>query len=178
MTFAGVYAYVAASPLLLQQVYGFSARSFALFYLATRCVSSRVCRRRPCWHGDSHSARPGRLRGPDRGGRCSDPAAAERGNRAGACVPLALVAGCGGCSPCAEVIALADQGQQAGTATSVHLHHRLPGLTRRWPRGDRGRLLGGAGSACDLSHLSVHYRAHSPGRPLTARFRCSRSGRA
>lgn len=121
MTYAGVYAYVAASPLLLQQVYELSARSFALVFL---CNSLGLVA------GVQAASLLVRRFGTPRvlaGFTCVTVVAAAAIlplQSAGMTAVLAclwlFVAGCGGCFPCAEAIALGGQGQQAGTATSVH----------------------------------------------------------
>ncbi len=120
-TYAGVYAYVAASPLLLQQVYGLSTRAFAVVFLCNSLglvagvqAASLLARR----FGTT----------PVLGGFALLTVAA-----AAALLPLqhlgtvavlaclwTFVTGCGGCFPCAEALALGGQGAQAGTATSVH----------------------------------------------------------
>jgi DHA1 family bicyclomycin/chloramphenicol resistance-like MFS transporter len=123
MTYAGVYAYVAAAPLLLEQVYGLSPRAFAVVFLINSLglvlgvqlasVSAR-----------KHDARSVLL------------AAVVVGVLAAAAIlPLqwlgtglvgllpclwVFIVGCGACFPCAEAIAFDDQGGQAGTATSLH----------------------------------------------------------
>jgi DHA1 family bicyclomycin/chloramphenicol resistance-like MFS transporter len=123
MTFAGVYAYVAASPTLLQEVYGLSARAYAVVFLANSLglvagvqVSSLLTRR----------ARPAQVLAG-----CT----AVTVLAAGAIVPLQwahaglagllpclwlFVAGCGGCFAGAAALALHGQGAQSGTATSVY----------------------------------------------------------
>ncbi len=123
MTFAGVYAYVAASPLLLQQVYGLSARAYAAVFLLNSL---------------------GLVAGVQLGSvltRRTSPARVLAGYTvvtvlaAAAIVPLQwagaglagllaclwlFVAACGGCFACAAAMALGDQGGQSGTATSVY----------------------------------------------------------
>lgn len=120
-TYAGVYAYVAASPLLLRGSLGLTATQYALVYLigslglvgvlqlagalATRLPPSRVL------------------------AVCAAVAAAA----ALALLPAqafglpgvlpclwVFVAASGGCFPCAETLALQRQAAQAGTATSVY----------------------------------------------------------
>jgi MFS transporter, DHA1 family, multidrug resistance protein len=121
MTYAGVYAYVAASPLLLRGVYDLGARSFALVFL---------------WNSVGLVAG---VQGASMLARRSGSTKALGGfsvlsvGAAGALLPLQgvgptavlgclwlFVFGCGGCFPCAEAIALGGQGSQAGTATSLH----------------------------------------------------------
>ncbi len=121
MTYAGVYAYVAASPLLLQQVYGFSPRSFAFVFLANSL-------------GLVAGVQTASLFVPRFG---TTPVLAGFATvtvvAAAAILPLQVagttpvlaclwlfVTGCGGCFPCAEALALGGQRAQAGTATSVH----------------------------------------------------------
>jgi DHA1 family bicyclomycin/chloramphenicol resistance-like MFS transporter len=118
MTYAGIYAYVAASPLLLQNVYGLSPRTYAVVFLVNSLglvlgvqLASTLIRRYDT---------PRVLTG----------FAGVTVVAAAAIVPLqwpgvlvclfVFVAGCGGCFPCAEGLALHDQGEQSGTASSVH----------------------------------------------------------
>jgi MFS transporter, DHA1 family, multidrug resistance protein len=123
MTYAGVYAYVAASPLLLQLVYGLSAPAYAIIFLSNSLglvagvqLSSLLAKRYDA---------PRVLAG------CTAVTLAA----AASVLPLqcahtglvgllpclwVFVAACGGCFPCAAAIALADQGAQSGTATSVY----------------------------------------------------------
>jgi DHA1 family bicyclomycin/chloramphenicol resistance-like MFS transporter len=123
MTFAGVYAYVAASPTLLQEVHGLSARAYAVVFLANSLglvagvqLSSLLTRR----------AAPARVLAG-----CT----AVTVLAAAAIVPLQwahtglagllpclwlFVAGCGGCFASAAALALHGQGAQSGTATSVY----------------------------------------------------------
>jgi hypothetical protein len=65
---------------------------------------------------------PGRLHPHHRAGRRGHRAAAtgSRRCRGSAGMPVGLRGGCGGCFPCAEALALAHQGDQSGTASSVH----------------------------------------------------------
>ena len=123
MTLAGVYAYVAASPLLLQEVYGMSARLFAGVFLLNSAglvagvqLSSLLTRR----------SSPARVLALCTGVTVLAAAAIVPLQSAGyglagllPCLWL-FVAGCGGCFPCAAAIALDGQGGQAGTATSVY----------------------------------------------------------
>ncbi|MEU8230908.1 Bcr/CflA family efflux MFS transporter [Actinoplanes sp. NPDC048967] len=123
MTFAGVYAYVAASPTLLREVYGLSARTYAVVFLLNSLglvagvqLSSMLTRR----------AGPGRVLAG-----CTAVTLAA----AAAIVPLQwahaglagllpclwlFVAGCGGCFAGAAGLALHGQGARSGTATSVY----------------------------------------------------------
>lgn len=121
MTYAGVYAYVAASPLLLQQVYGLSARAFSLIFLCNSVglvagvqMASLLARRFAATRVLA-------------GFTVVTVAAAasilplQSAGVAAVLVCLWLfVAACGGCFPCAEALALGGQGGQAGTATSIH----------------------------------------------------------
>lgn len=123
MTLAGVYAYVAASPLLLQEVYGLSPRAFALVFLLNSAglvagvqLSSVLTRR----------VSPARVLAVFTVVTVLAAAAIVPLQSVGAglagllpCLWL-FVAGCGGCFPCAAAIALDEQGEQAGTATSVY----------------------------------------------------------
>ncbi|WP_020014183.1 MFS transporter [Promicromonospora sukumoe] len=123
MTYAGVYAYVAASPLLLQGVHGLTAGEFAAVFLANSLglvvgvqASAALQRRRP----DA----------PVLIGFAALTAGAALAilplERAGAGLPGLLVclwlfvAGCGGCFAGAAGRALRDQSAQAGTATSLY----------------------------------------------------------
>ncbi len=123
MTFAGVYAYVAASPLLLQDVYGLGARAYAVVFLLNSLglvagvqAGSVLARR-------TTTARALAV--------CTLVTVAA----AAAIVPLQLagaglagllpclwlfVTGCGGCFAGAAATALDHQGAQAGTATSAY----------------------------------------------------------
>ncbi len=123
MTYAGVYAYVAASPLLLQRVYGLGAGAYAVVFLlnslglvigvqlsavyAKRVSAARVL------------------------GVCTTVTVMA----AGGILPLqwagfglggmtlclwAFVTGCGGCFSAAAGAALAQQSEQSGTAASVY----------------------------------------------------------
>ncbi|MFD6445085.1 MFS transporter [Promicromonospora sp. NPDC060204] len=123
MTYAGVYAYVAASPLLLQDVHGLTAGQFAAVFLANSLglvvgvqASASLQRRRP--------------NAPVLIGFAALTAVAALAivplERAGAglsgllpCLWL-FVAGCGGCFAGAAGRALRDQSAQAGTATSLY----------------------------------------------------------
>ncbi|MFD7308538.1 MFS transporter [Promicromonospora sp. NPDC059942] len=123
MTYAGVYAYVAASPLLLQDVHGLTAGQFAAVFLANSLglvvgvqASASLQRRRP--------------NAPVLIGFAALTAVAALAivplERAGAGLPGLLpclwlfVAGCGGCFAGAAGRALRDQSAQAGTATSLY----------------------------------------------------------
>ncbi|MFD7022483.1 Bcr/CflA family efflux MFS transporter [Promicromonospora sukumoe] len=123
MTYAGVYAYVAASPILLQDLHGLTADRFALVFLANSLglvigvqASAALQRRRP----DA----------PVLIGFAALTAVAALAilplERAGAGLPGLLaclwlfVAGCGGCFAGAAGRALRDQSAQAGTATSLY----------------------------------------------------------
>ncbi len=121
MTYAGVYAYVAASPLLLQDVYGLSARSFALVFLGNSLglvagvqAASMIARR---------LGAPRTLAGftalTVAAAAAILPLQTTGSTAVLGCLWL-FVAACGGCFPCAEALALGSQGAQAGTATSVH----------------------------------------------------------
>jgi DHA1 family bicyclomycin/chloramphenicol resistance-like MFS transporter len=123
MTFAGVYAYVAASPLLLQQVYGLGARAFAMVFLLNSLglvagvqLASVLARR-------TETARvlAGFTLVTVVAAAAIVPLQWAGAGLAGllACLWL-FVAGCGGCFAGAAGIALDDQGAQAGTATSVY----------------------------------------------------------
>jgi DHA1 family bicyclomycin/chloramphenicol resistance-like MFS transporter len=123
MTFAGVYAYVAASPTLLREVYGMSARAYAVVFLLNSLglvagvqLGSLLTRRT----------------GP---AQVLAACTAVTLTAAAAIVPLQwaqtglagllpclwlFVAGCGGCFACAAGLALHGQGTQPGTATSVY----------------------------------------------------------
>lgn len=123
MTYAGVYAYVAASPLLLQQVYGLSAGAYALVFLLNSL---------------------GLVLGVQLSARYAERVSAARvlGGfttvtvmAAGAILPLqwagtglggltvclwAFVTGCGGCFSAAAAAALGNQREQSGTAASLY----------------------------------------------------------
>jgi MFS transporter, DHA1 family, multidrug resistance protein len=118
MTYAGIYAYVAASPLLLQTVYGLSPRAFAVVFLINSLglvlgvqLASMLIRRYET---------PQVLTG-FAGVTVVAAAAIVLLPWPGVLVCLfVFVAGCGGCFPCAEGLALHGQGEQSGTASSVH----------------------------------------------------------
>jgi MFS transporter, DHA1 family, multidrug resistance protein len=123
MTYAGIYAYVAASPTLLQEVYGLTVRGYALVFLLNSLglvagvqLSGLLARK----------TRPSRVLA---GFTLTTVLAAEaivplQQAHAGVAGLLAclwvFVASCGGCFPCAEALALTHQGDQSGTASSVH----------------------------------------------------------
>jgi DHA1 family bicyclomycin/chloramphenicol resistance-like MFS transporter len=123
MAYAGVYAYVAAAPLLLQHVYGLSPQAFAVVFLANGLglvlgvrLASLLARGWP----------PRRVLLMATGVTTISAAAIAPMQWAGAglagllpCLWVFIV-GCGACFPCAEGIAFDEQGDQAGTATSVH----------------------------------------------------------
>jgi len=121
MTYAGVYAYVAAAPLLLQDVYGLSPRSFALLFLLNSLglmAGVHLASLLEPWLGTTHVL------------ACfvsvtvAAAAAMLLLQSLGTAAVLAcmwlFVTACGGCFPCAEALAFGDQGSQAGTATSLH----------------------------------------------------------
>ncbi|MGY1694733.1 Bcr/CflA family efflux MFS transporter [Geodermatophilus sp. SYSU D00814] len=137
-TYAGVYAYVAASPLLLQEVHGLSARAFALAFLAnslglvvgvqvSAVLVRRIATERVLTGATALTVAAAAALVP-----------AQEAGASGVLVCLwVFVAGCGGCFPCAEALALGSQGGHAGTATSLHgfatftaagLASPLPGL--------------------------------------------------
>ncbi|MFJ4226425.1 multidrug effflux MFS transporter [Paenarthrobacter nicotinovorans] len=120
-TYAGVYTYVACAPLLLRGVYGLSAAAFSGFFFCTTLglfigvrVASRMVRRF----------------GTSRVLMLSVSAAVSAALALLIAGPLGLpatlaslwlfVTACGGIFPCAATIALAKQGDQAGTATSAY----------------------------------------------------------
>lgn len=123
MTYAGVYAYVAASPLLLQQVYGLSARAYALVFLTGSLalvagvqLSSLLTRR-----FETARVLAGFTAVTVLATAAIVPLQWAGTGLTGLLVCLwVFVGGCGGCFPCASAIALGDQGGQAGTATSVY----------------------------------------------------------
>lgn len=123
MTYAGVYAYVAASPLLLQGVYGLTARAYAVVFLVNSL---------------------GLVAGVQLSSWLTKKVGTERVLAgftlvtvvaAAAIMPLqwaqtglvgllpclwVFVTGCGGCFAGAAGIALGDQAGQAGTASSMY----------------------------------------------------------
>jgi MFS transporter, DHA1 family, multidrug resistance protein len=123
MTYAGVYAYVAASPLLLQQVDGLTARAYAVVFLLNSLglvagvhLSSLLTKR-----ASTSRVLAGFTIVTVMAAAAIMPLQWARTGVAGLLPCLwVFVAGCGGCFPCAEAIALGDQGGQSGTATSVH----------------------------------------------------------
>ena len=123
MTYAGVYAYVAASPLLLHGVHGVSPARFAIVFLANSLglaigvqTSAALLRRRPgapVLAGFAALSAVAAL--------AILPLQHAGAGLAGLLVCLWLfVTGCGGCFAGALGRALRDQSAQAGTATSVY----------------------------------------------------------
>jgi DHA1 family bicyclomycin/chloramphenicol resistance-like MFS transporter len=123
MTYAGVYAYVAASPLLLQEVFGLSPRTYAVVFLANSLglvagvqLSSLLSRRAgiaPVLGGFAAVTVLAAL--------AMAPLQWAGAGIAGLLPCLWLfVAGCGGCFPGAAALALDSQGEQSGTATSLY----------------------------------------------------------
>jgi DHA1 family bicyclomycin/chloramphenicol resistance-like MFS transporter len=114
MTYAGIYAYVAASPMLLQDRLGLSPRAYAAVFLVNSLglvlgtqLASVATKR---WDTTRVLV-----------------ACAGVTVIAAAAVPLMprtalflFVVACGGCFPCAEGLALHDQGDRSGTASSIH----------------------------------------------------------
>jgi DHA1 family bicyclomycin/chloramphenicol resistance-like MFS transporter len=119
---AGVYAYVAASPELLQDVHGLSPRTYSLAFLANSLglvvgvhLSGRLTRR--------HSV-TGVLAGFASVALVASlalrPLEALSG-LPGVLVALWLfVAACGGCFPCAGAMAVGEHGDRSGTASSLY----------------------------------------------------------
>ena len=120
-TYAGVYAYVAASPLLLRTVLGLSPFTFAVAFLVGSIglmlgvqVGGALARRTSersvllCAASLALAAAIALL-------------PAQLGGLAGVLPCLWVFAtACGACFPAAAAIALRDQGAQAGTATSAY----------------------------------------------------------
>jgi DHA1 family bicyclomycin/chloramphenicol resistance-like MFS transporter len=123
MTYAGVYAYVAASPLLLQRVYGLSAGAYALVFLlnslglvigvqlsaryAERVSTARVLGGFTTVTVIAAGAMlPSQWAGTGLGGLT-------------VCL-WAFVTGCGGCFSAAAAAALGNQRDQSGTAASLY----------------------------------------------------------
>jgi MFS transporter, DHA1 family, multidrug resistance protein len=123
MTYAGVYAYVAASPMLLQDVYGLSPRAYSLVFLANSLglvagvqLSSALARR----YGAARSLL-GWAAVTVLAAALAAPLQWAGTGLAGLLPCLWLfVTGCGGCFPCAAALALDGQGDQPGTATSLY----------------------------------------------------------
>jgi MFS transporter, DHA1 family, multidrug resistance protein len=123
MTYAGVYAYVAASPLLLQLVYGLSARTYAIIFLGNSLglvtgvqLSSLLAKK-----FDTPHVLAGFSAVTLVAAAAVLPLQWAHTDLVGLlCCLWVFVAGCGGCFPCAAAIALDDQGAQSGTATSVY----------------------------------------------------------
>ena len=123
MTYAGVYAYVAASPTLLQEGYNLSARAYAVVFLLNSLGLVA---------GVQLSAALARRVGPTRAlavcttGTVVAAAAIAPLQWAHAGTPGLLpclwlfVTGCGGCFAGAAALALDGQGERSGTATSVY----------------------------------------------------------
>jgi DHA1 family bicyclomycin/chloramphenicol resistance-like MFS transporter len=123
MTYAGVYAYVAAAPLLLQGVHGVSPGQFAMVFLANSLglavgvqASAALLRRRP-----GAPALVGFAALTAVAAFAVVPLQHAGAGLAGLLVCLWLfVTGCGGCFVGAFSRALRDQAAQSGTATSVY----------------------------------------------------------
>jgi MFS transporter, DHA1 family, multidrug resistance protein len=123
MTYSGVYTYVAASPLLLQGVYGLSARAYALVFLFNSL--GLVAGVQLCARLTRTASTPRVLAGftvaTSVAAAAIMPLHWAHTGLAGLLPCLWLfVAGCGGCFACAEAIALDKQGDQAGTASSIY----------------------------------------------------------
>jgi DHA1 family bicyclomycin/chloramphenicol resistance-like MFS transporter len=123
MTYAGVYAYVAASPLLLQDLHGVSPAQFSLAFLAISLglmigvqASAALQRRLPDAPVVAGFAALTAVAAV-----ATVPLQHAGTGLAGllACLWL-FVTGCGGCFAGAAGRALRDQSAQAGTATSVY----------------------------------------------------------
>ncbi|UNX55693.1 multidrug effflux MFS transporter [Georgenia sp. TF02-10] len=119
---AGVYAYVAASPILLQGVHGLSPREYGLVFLTNSLglvvgvqLSGWLTRRRRV---------PVVLAGFAAAALLA--ALALRPLEAVAGLPGLLVglwlfvAACGGCFPCAGAMAVGEHGDRSGTASSLY----------------------------------------------------------
>jgi MFS transporter, DHA1 family, multidrug resistance protein len=123
MIYAGVYAYVAASPLLLQEVYGLTARAYAIVFLLNSLglvvgvqASSLLTRK-----ADTSRVLAGFIIVTVLAAAAIMPLQWAHAGIAGLLPCLwVFVAGCGGCFPCVEGLALDGQGSQSGTASSVH----------------------------------------------------------
>ncbi|AGZ41435.1 multidrug effflux MFS transporter [Actinoplanes friuliensis] len=123
MTYAGVYAYVAASPLLLQEVYGLGTRTYSIVFLVNSLglvagvqLSSLLTRR---W--DTARVLAGFTAVTVLAAVAIVPLQWAHTGTGGLLLCLWLfVAACGGCFPCATALALDGQGGQSGTATSLH----------------------------------------------------------
>ncbi|WP_431075519.1 Bcr/CflA family efflux MFS transporter [Microbacterium phyllosphaerae] len=157
-TYAGVYAYVAASPLLLRNVLGLPPTSFALVFLFGSI---------------------GLLGGVQLGGALAkrlSPGIVLLGGSVAACISALLllaipsagpggvavtlwmfVSSCGVCFPCASTLALSDHSKQAGTASSAYgfitfasaaLVSPLPGLIGVHDASSVAVVLGATSSLC------------------------------
>lgn len=122
MTYASVYAYVAASPLLLQDAYGLDPGSYALVFLINSLglvagvqLSAMLARRAAITHVVAGFASVAVL-----SAAAIVPLQAAGTGLAGLLPCLWLyVAACGGCFAGATAVALDHQGGQPGTATSL-----------------------------------------------------------
>lgn len=119
---AGVYAYVAASPTLLQDVHGVTLRAYGLMFLANSFglvvgvqLSGQLTRRYPLTRVLAGFALAALLA-----------ALALRPLEATAGLPGLLVGlwlfvtACGGCFPCAGAMAVGAHGDRSGTASSLY----------------------------------------------------------
>jgi DHA1 family bicyclomycin/chloramphenicol resistance-like MFS transporter len=119
---AGVYAYVAASPTLLQDVHGLTPRVYGLVFLSNSLglvvgvqLSGQLTRRYPLARVLTGFAVAALMA-----------ALALRPLEAATGVPGLLVglwlfvAACGGCFPCAGAMAVGAHGDQSGTASSLY----------------------------------------------------------
>jgi DHA1 family bicyclomycin/chloramphenicol resistance-like MFS transporter len=123
MTYAGVYAYVAASPMLLQDVYGLTPRTYSVVFLLNSLglvagvqLSSMLARR-----VGAARALAGWAVVTVLAAAAAAPLQWAGTGIAGLLVCLwCFVTGCGGCFPCAAALAFDGQGRQSGTATSLY----------------------------------------------------------
>lgn len=119
---AGVYAYVAASPTLLQDVHGLTLRAYGLMFLLNSLglvvgvqLSGQLTRRYPLTRVLAAFALTALVA-----------ALALRPLEASAGLPGLLVglwlfvASCGGCFPCAGAMAVGAHGDRSGTASSLY----------------------------------------------------------
>ena len=122
MVFTSILTYVSSSPFLLQDVYGVDAQQFGLLFglnsiglVAASQLSSRLMRR----IGPQWILAVGLLFLLASAVALILLADSDAGVLSVVVPFFVLVASCGLCFPCAQVLALANHGQEAGTAAAI-----------------------------------------------------------
>lgn len=122
MTYAGVAAYVAASPLLLQEVYDLTAGTYAAVFLLNSLSLAVGVQLSSSLNRKVSTSRllTGFTITAVLAAAAIMPLQWAHTGLAGLLPCLCVfMLGCGGCFPCAEALALENQGSQSGTANSV-----------------------------------------------------------